>query len=109
MAGDPYGTAGPAPDPIKGAPRTHAPVTEHAAEAAHETVDRVADTVARAEGQVREKAAAGEERLRMKSAEARASTERLADQVRQYARENPLAAAGIAFAAGLVVSRMLSR
>ena len=109
MAGDPYGTVGPEPDPVEGPQRTDAPTTEHAAEAAHEAVDRVADTVARAEGRVREKAAAGEQHLRMKSAEARASTERIVDQVRQYAQENPLAAAGIAFAAGLVVSRMLSR
>lgn len=108
MTGDPYGTVGPEPDPVKGTPRD-APVTEHAAEAAHEAVDRVADRVARAEGRVRDKAAAGEQHLRMKGAEARASTERIVDQVRQYAQENPLAAAGIAFAAGLVVSRMLSR
>lgn len=108
MAADPYGTAGPEPDPIKGNP-SDAPATEHMAEAAHEAVDRVAEKVARAEGHVREKAAAGEEHIRMKGAEARASTERVIDQVRQYTRENPLTAAGIAFAAGLVVSRMLSR
>lgn len=86
-----------------------APVTEQVAGAAHETVDRVAEKAARAEGAVRETAAAGERQVRMKSAEAQATTERAIDHMRQYARENPLAAAGIAFAAGLVVSRIVGR
>lgn len=107
MNADPEGTSG-RPDPLKGS-SADAPTTEHIADTAHETVDRVADRVAQAEGRVRERAAAGEQQLRMKSAEARANTERAVDQVRQYAQENPLAAAGMAFAAGLLVSRMLSR
>lgn len=109
MNGDPRTTPDPA-EPLKGGVRTgDAPATEHVAGAAHETVDRVAERMARAEGAVREKAAAGEQQVRMKSAEARETTERAVDHLRQYAQENPLAAASIAFAAGLVVSRMLSR
>lgn len=105
MNADPRAT----PEPPKAGVTGEAPATEQAAGAAHQTVDRVAERVARAEGTVREKAAAGERQVRMKSAEARATTERAVDHLRQYAQENPLAAAGIAFAAGMVVSRMLSR
>lgn len=108
MNADPQATPEPA-EPLKAGVTGEAPATEQVAGAAHQTVDRVAERVARAEGTVREKAAAGERQVRMKSAEARATTERTVDQLRQYAQENPLAAAGIAFAAGMVVSRMLSR
>lgn len=108
MNADPRATPEPA-EPLKAGATGEAPATEQVAGAAHQTVDRVAERVARAEGTVREKAAAGERQVRMKSAEARVTTERAVDQLRQYAQENPLAAAGIAFAAGMVVSRMLSR
>ena len=93
----------------KGRASTSAPVTDNVADAAHDAVERAADTAAKAEERIREKAASGERRLREKSAEARMTTERAVDQVRQYTQENPLAAAAIAFAAGLVVSRILSR
>jgi ElaB/YqjD/DUF883 family membrane-anchored ribosome-binding protein len=85
------------------------PTTEHIADAAHGAVDRVADNAAKAEERLREKAAAGERQLREKTAEAKLTTERAVDHVRQYTQDNPLAAAAIAFAAGLVVSRILSR
>lgn len=84
-------------------------VTDNVAKAAHEAVDRAADTAGRAEDRVRRAASEGEERLREKSAEARASTERALEQFKQYTRDNPMTSAGIAFAAGLIVSRMLSR
>lgn len=81
--------------------------TDQVAEAAHEAVDRAADSVAKAEERIRSKAADTERQLREKSTEARATTERAIDQMRQYTQEKPLAAAAIAFAAGLVVSRLL--
>lgn len=84
-------------------------VTDKVARAAHETVDRAAGTAGRAEDRVRRMASEGEERVREKSAEARESTERTLEQLRQYTREHPLTAAGIAFVAGLCVSRLLSR
>jgi ElaB/YqjD/DUF883 family membrane-anchored ribosome-binding protein len=89
--------------------RAGTPATDTVADAAHSAVDRAADSAAKAEERIREKAAAGERQLREKSAEARASTEWAIDHMRQYTQENPLAAAAIAFAAGLVVSRILSR
>lgn len=92
-----------------GKPRAGSPTTDSVADAAHGAVERAADSVAKAEERIREKTAERERQLREKSAEARASTERAIDHVRQYTQEKPLAAAAIAFAAGLVVSRLLSR
>ena len=62
-----------------------------------------------AEERLREAAAAGEQRLRETGEEARVVAERAMDHVREYTKENPLAAAGIAFAAGVILSRLLSR
>lgn len=84
-------------------------VTDSVARAAHEAVDRVAGTAGRAEERVRRMASDSEEQLREKSAEARESTEQVLEQFRQYTRDNPLTAAGIAFVAGICVSRLLSR
>jgi ElaB/YqjD/DUF883 family membrane-anchored ribosome-binding protein len=61
------------------------------------------------EERLREAAAAGEQRLRETGEEARVVAERAMDHVREYTKENPLAAAGIAFAAGVILSRLLSR
>ena len=62
-----------------------------------------------AEERLREAAAAGEQRLRETGEEARVVAERAMDHVREYTKENPLAAAGIAFAAGVILSRLFSR
>lgn len=89
--------------------RTGAKATEQAASAAHGAVDRAAESAARAEERLREAAAAGEQRLREKGAEARLTAERALEHVRQYTRDNPFAAAGIAFAAGMILSRLMRR
>lgn len=98
-----------APNSSSRARSTEPRATEKAAGAAHTAVDRAADNAAKAEERLREAATTGEQLLREKGAEARVSAERAMDHVRQYTRENPLAAAGIAFAAGLILSRLLSR
>lgn len=61
------------------------------------------------EERLREAAAAGEQRLRETGEEARIAAERALDHAREYTKENPLAAAGIAFAAGVILSRLFSR
>jgi ElaB/YqjD/DUF883 family membrane-anchored ribosome-binding protein len=88
---------------------SEAKVTENVAKAAHSAVDRAADSAAKAEDKVRRMAASGEEQIKEKTAEARATAEQSIDQFRQYTRDNPLMSAGIAFAAGLLLSRLLSR
>jgi ElaB/YqjD/DUF883 family membrane-anchored ribosome-binding protein len=99
----------PPPGARRDARSTESRATEQAAGVAHSAVDRAADTAARAEERIREAAASGEQRLREKGEEARVSAERAMDHVREYTKENPLAAAGIAFAAGVILSRLMSR
>lgn len=86
-----------------------APLTSKATDAAHETIDRIAGNAAKAEKRVRSAVADGEEQLRVKKTEARVNTGKAVEQVREYARQNPLMAAGIAFASGLLVSRIVGR
>ena len=87
-------------DPDRAAP----PGTGGASQGAHDTAGPGST-----EERLREAAAAGEQRLRETGEEARVVAERAMDHVREYTKENPLAAAGIAFAAGVILSRLLSR
>lgn len=106
---DPTRDGGPG-EPASRRKRTVEPrATEQVASAAHGAVDRAAETAARAEERLREAAAAGEQQLREKGEEVRVTAERALDHVRQYTRDNPFAAAGIAFAAGMILSRLMSR
>jgi ElaB/YqjD/DUF883 family membrane-anchored ribosome-binding protein len=86
-----------------------APLTDRATEAAHDTIDRISNNAAKAEKHVRGAVANGEVQLRDKGAEARVNSEKAIEQIRDYAKENPLMAAGIAFASGLLVSRIVGR
>jgi ElaB/YqjD/DUF883 family membrane-anchored ribosome-binding protein len=86
-----------------------APLTNRATDAAHETIDRISGSAAKAEKRVRGAVAEGEEQLKSKSDEARVNTEKAVAQVREYARQNPLMAAGIAFASGLLISKIIGR
>lgn len=84
-------------------------VTENVARAAHDAVDRAAGPAGRAEERVRRLASESEERLRERSSEARETSEQALEQLRRYTREHPLTSAGIAFVAGVCLSRLLSR
>jgi ElaB/YqjD/DUF883 family membrane-anchored ribosome-binding protein len=86
-----------------------APLTNRATDAAHETIDRISGSAAKAENRVRGAVAEGEDQLKSKTDEARLNTEKAVAQVREYAKQNPLMAAGIAFASGLLVSRIIGR
>jgi ElaB/YqjD/DUF883 family membrane-anchored ribosome-binding protein len=83
------------------------PVTKQATDALHKTVDSLS-----------EKAASGEEKLRetvSHSAESINHQQKVIQEkwqnsrVRGYAIENPLATAGIAFAAGVLLSSLLRK
>jgi ElaB/YqjD/DUF883 family membrane-anchored ribosome-binding protein len=93
---------GPQPDPASAEPRATAQGGGTPPDAAHRTASST-------EERLREAAAAGEQRLRETGEEARIAAERAMDHVREYTKENPLAAAGIAFAAGVILSRLFSR
>ena len=80
------------------------PVTDQLKETLHSSVDKLADSAGVAEENIRQTAS--------KSAENMSARKRLAEQkwqaskVRQYAIENPVATAGIAFAAGMLVTSL---
>jgi ElaB/YqjD/DUF883 family membrane-anchored ribosome-binding protein len=74
--------------------------TDQLASRMHETVDRVADTARTAERHIRARAA--EQR-------ALEALESNLQKARSYVEENPLLSAGLAFAAGVVLSGLLTR
>lgn len=83
------------------------PVTDQLKETLHSSVDKLADSAGIAEENIRSGAS--------KSAENMSERRKLAEQkwqaskVRKYAIENPVATAGMAFAAGLLVSSLLRK
>ncbi|MCU7555855.1 DUF883 domain-containing protein [Alteromonas sp. ASW11-19] len=85
---------------------TH-PMTDKLQETLHSSVDKLAGTASVAEENLRDTASA--------SAENMAARQRLAKQkwqassIRKYAVENPVAAAGIAFAAGMFLTSILRK
>lgn len=72
-----------------------APAIDRAAQAAHQTVDKVAQAAAPAADWINQNA----EQLRQQQ-------EMLLDSCRTYVRDRPLAALGIALAAGYLVGRL---
>ncbi|MGD8174363.1 hypothetical protein [Marinimicrobium sp. ARAG 43.8] len=86
-----------------------APFTEKTVAAAHEAIDRLSERVSKTEERVRGAAAHGQQSWSEKQEEVRAQVEGSLAGMKAYARENPLMAAGIAFAAGVVIANMLRR
>lgn len=83
------------------------PVTDQLKESLHESVDKLADNASVAEENIRRTATA--------SAENMSERKRLAEQkwqsskLRNYAIENPVATAGLAFAAGVLVTSLFRK
>ncbi|TMP35041.1 DUF883 C-terminal domain-containing protein [Pseudoalteromonas rubra] len=83
---------------------TH-PVSDQLAESLHSTVDALHDTAARTEKQLRNKGDA--------SGQALLAQKRLLEKkwktsdIKQYATENPVKTAGIAFGAGVLLTMLL--
>jgi ElaB/YqjD/DUF883 family membrane-anchored ribosome-binding protein len=73
------------------------------------TVDRVATGAHEAVDKVAGAANAAAKVMEEKGGQLKAVQDRYLDQCRQSVRDNPLAAIGIALAAGLVISHLLSR
>jgi ElaB/YqjD/DUF883 family membrane-anchored ribosome-binding protein len=90
-----------------GADTSMHPMTDKLQSSLHESVNSLAEKAAAAEASVRDTSSATADKL--------AARKRLAKQkwqqfsVRNYATENPLAAAGIAFAAGVLVTSLLKK
>ncbi|WP_213996621.1 DUF883 family protein [Arsukibacterium sp.] len=87
----------------------NSPVTERASEAAHHAVDAMAEKAASAEDTLRKTAASSKATIDQKQEELKMQMQSSYERSKQFAHENPLAAAGIAFAAGMLVSALLRR
>jgi ElaB/YqjD/DUF883 family membrane-anchored ribosome-binding protein len=85
------------------------PTTDRIAAMAHDTVDRVAESANYAEQEVRGAANRAAEHAREMQEQAVAAAEENVKKARSYIEENPLMSAGIAFAAGVVLSALIRR
>lgn len=79
------------------------------ADTAHDAVDSISASAQEAEERIRQVVAEAEKRLKAASSDAREQGEDLLENVSDYAREHPVATAGIAFAAGFLLSSLFSR
>lgn len=102
------GTSGDDADIVARGGRNSA-ATQRVAERAHQTIDRAAEVASEAEETVRGTAARAAEKLKVSEERAAETLEDGVERVRTYVERNPLTSAGIAFAAGLVVSVLLRR
>ena len=89
--------------------RLNSPVTTKASEAAHHAVDAVAAKAANAEDSLRKTAASSQETLAHKQEEIKQQLQLSYSKTREFAAQNPLATAGIAFAAGVLLTALLRR
>lgn len=76
------------------------------ADKAHETVDRLADKVQPAMDTLTEKASQAVDAVSQRADQLKSSGEAALETTRNYVRENPIAAIGIAAVAGLLLGRM---
>lgn len=83
--------------------------TPRIAEAAHRAVDTVAAQVAEAERRLRDSATDNQDALKDVAGQATEKASEVKDRTREYINNHPLAAAGIAFAAGIVFSAWMRR
>ncbi len=88
---------------------TDAPLTEKATSAAHVAVDALSTKAATAESSVRKGASSSAEALSEKQLIAREKLSECTAKTRAFASENPLATAGIAFAAGMLITSLFRR
>lgn len=91
------------------AAHSEAPFTDKATSAAHDAVDALSTRAATAEHNIREGASSSAETLSEKQKIAREKLTQYSGRTRQLASENPLATAGVAFAAGMLVSALIRR
>ena len=83
--------------------------TDRLASMAHETIDRVTPKANRAEHEVRGAATKAADSAKLLQEHAVEAAEDNLRKLRSYAGSNPLIAAGIAFAAGALLSALIRR
>ena len=84
-----------------------APTTEKVRVKAHEAVDSAASRVEDVERRIREEAAEAQVKLAETKEVATEQFENSLAQMESFIRKRPMTAAGIAFAAGILVSRLV--
>jgi len=92
---------------VKNTAKEEHPVTDKLQDTLHDSVDTLAEKVSAAEESLRETAHNSSETLTKKQSEIENKWNKSA--VKKYATENPVAAAGIAFTVGMLVSSLLKR
>ena len=83
-------------------------VIDRASEAARPAVDKLASGAHQVVDRVAGAATSAAETLDLKSEQLRNAQSKLADDYREYVRENPAMSVGLAVAAGFLLSRLLS-
>jgi len=86
-----------------------APATNRAAKAAHDAIDSTKSKAEEVERQLRRKAAVAGEKVEHSQEVAAEKFDRTLDDVQAFIKEKPVAAAGIAFAAGVIATSLLRR
>jgi ElaB/YqjD/DUF883 family membrane-anchored ribosome-binding protein len=83
--------------------------SDRLASMAHETINRATPTLSRAEQELRVAAAKAADSAKLLQEHATQFTEENLSRVRSFIGDNPLATAGIAFAAGALLSALIRR
>ena len=89
-------------------PELGSSTTDRLASMAHETIDRVTPKANRAENQVRGAATRAADTAKLMQEHVEAAQDNLR-KARSYAESNPLITAGIAFAAGALLTALIRR
>ena len=83
--------------------------TEKVAKAAHEAIDKIAASADQVEARIRQTAAEAQSNIQERADRAQRMSEDVITNVQNYVYEHPLASITMAFAAGIVLSRLLRR
>ena len=83
--------------------------SQRVAEAAHEAVEEAAAKAEKVERQLRDHAAQAGEKLEASQEVAMEQMERSIERIESFVKSRPIAAAGIAFAAGVMATALLRR
>lgn len=92
-----------------GASESYERTTDSIASAAHDLVDRLARSASHAEREIRDGSQRAKQRARDVEREARHRKDEWVGEAERFVERHPVASAGIAFAAGVVLSSMLRR
>lgn len=93
----------------KGASGSESPTTKRVADAAHNAIDDTATKARSVEKQIRDRASQAGEKVEATQEAATRKVETAVAKAEAFATEQPIAAAGIAFAAGILASALLRR